>query len=46
MRLPKAQTLDFYPDERKWMIHRFVQQKQKENEEIEKAKNKNKPKGR
>lgn len=38
MYMPKSHILEFEPEERKWMIHRFVEQKKKENEEIEKAK--------
>jgi hypothetical protein len=38
MQIPKKYVLDLEPEERKWMIHRFVDQKKKENEEIERAK--------
>lgn len=38
MNMAKSHILEFEPEERKWMIHRFVEQKKKENEEIEKAK--------
>lgn len=40
MRLPKRYALDYVPEERKWMISRFVEQKKKEHEEIERARKK------
>ena len=38
MQIPKCYFLDFEPDERKWFIDRFVEQKKREHQEIEKAK--------
>jgi len=38
MNIPKRDVMELEPEERKWMIHRFVEQKRKENEEIERAK--------
>jgi hypothetical protein len=38
MHIPKAHVLELEPEERKWMISRFVEQKRRENEEIERAK--------
>ncbi len=45
MNISETQCLDMHPERRKWMIHRFVEQKKKENEEIEKAKRSSKAKG-
>jgi hypothetical protein len=38
MNIPKKDVLELEPEERKWIINRFVEQKKKENEEIERAK--------
>lgn len=38
MHIAKKDVLDLDPEERKWMINRFVEQKKRENEEIERAK--------
>jgi len=38
MNMPKKYVLELLPEERKWMINRFVEQKKRENEEIERAK--------
>ena len=42
MYMPKEVCLSYPIHERKWLIRRFVEQKNKENEAMEKAKNKNK----
>lgn len=44
MRQSKTNILELDPEERKWFIHRFVEQRKKENEEMEKARNRNKKK--
>ena len=46
MRQPKSATLELDPEERKWMIHRYVEQRRKENEELEKAQQRSKSKGK
>jgi hypothetical protein len=38
MNIPKRDVMELEPEERKWLIHRFVEQKRKENEEIERQK--------
>jgi hypothetical protein len=38
MQIPEENSMSMPVYRRKWMIKRFVQQKQKENEEIERAK--------
>jgi hypothetical protein len=40
MRLPPDVSMSMYINERKWMIERFIQQKEKENEAMEAAKRK------
>lgn len=42
LRMPEFVTLAFEPCRRKWMIHRFVEQKKKESDEIERAKKRKK----
>lgn len=38
MNIPKKDVLELEPEERKWIISRFVEQKRKENEDMERAK--------
>lgn len=38
MHICKKDALELIPEERKWHINRFVEQKKRENEEIDKAK--------
>lgn len=40
MRLPPALAMSLPINERKWHMHRFVQQKERENAEIEKSRKK------
>lgn len=40
LKLPPAQSMKFDIHTRRWMIERFMKQKQKENEAIEAAKRK------
>lgn len=42
MRMPEHITLAFEPYRRKWMIHRYIEQKKRESDEIEKAKKRKK----
>lgn len=38
MQIPKSHFLELEPEEKKWLIARYVDQKKRENEEVEKAK--------
>jgi hypothetical protein len=37
LHMPPSETLMMPVNERKWYVHRFIQQKEKENEAMEKA---------
>lgn len=45
MRQSKSAVLELDPEERKWLIHRYVEQRRKESEELDKARNRAKSKG-
>lgn len=40
LHMPKSESMSLPIHERKWLIQRFIQQKQKENEALNKAKKK------